>query len=97
MIPTEHMEQILDNWGVKRNKKVDVPTEQWQKSIERDASLLQDQITVVTTRTYELDKRLQKLESNKGRIAAAMEEYWTKVHPDSPMAEYYRSKYNADE
>ena len=35
MIPTEHMEQILDNWGVKRNKKVDVPTEQWQKDIER--------------------------------------------------------------
>ena len=43
---------------IKRNKKVDVPTEQWQKDIER-------QLTNLRAETEFIYKRLTKLEDNQ--------------------------------
>ena len=39
-----------------------------------------------------LVKRVEELEGNKKRAAIAMESYWTKEYPDSPMAKYYNNK-----
>ena len=39
-----------------------------------------------------LVKRVEELEGNKKRAAIAMESYWTKKYPDSPMAKHYKNK-----
>ena len=37
--------------SVKRNKKVDVPTEQWQKNVERKLEILMDRVTALESHT----------------------------------------------
>ena len=61
---------------IKRNKKVDVPTEQWQKNVEREADTLKEKwdstegkinrlfcsSTLTTERLDRLEKLIEKLE-----------------------------------
>ena len=76
--PKNTTELTLTKTGTRRSKKVDVPTESWQKSIERESDTLKEKwnstegkinrlfcsSTLTTERLDRLEKLIEKLEKD---------------------------------